>query len=139
MENITETNKSFVPRIFLGVVALQTYIRKIIRCMKSPFSQVLSHIETFIYLFFSLILCCRCSYTGPVAVLHLELLLMLLHQISCYLQLHHCLINNVPPNAYCFCLFLPARASEQGNVIGSVRIYIYIYIIYIYVYKKNCN
>ena len=23
--------------------------------------------------------------------------------------------------------FLPARASEQGNVIGSVRIYIYIY------------
>ena len=24
--------------------------------------------------------------------------------------------------------FLPARASEQGNVIGSVRIYIYIYI-----------
>ena len=30
---------------------------------------------------------------------------------------------------------LPARASEQGNVIGSVRIYIYIYI-YIYVQKK---
>ena len=29
-------------------------------------------------------------------------------------------------------LFLPARASEQGNVIGSVRVYIY-------VYKKNCN
>ena len=29
---------------------------------------------------------------------------------------------------------LPARASEQGNVIGSVRIYIYIYI---YVYKKK--
>ena len=25
----------------------------------------------------------------------------------------------------CFELFLPARASEQGNVIGSVRIYIY--------------
>ena len=24
--------------------------------------------------------------------------------------------------------FLPSRASEQGNVIGSVRIYIYIYI-----------
>ena len=24
--------------------------------------------------------------------------------------------------------FLPARASEQGNVIGSVRIYIYIYV-----------
>ena len=39
------------------------------------------------------------------------------------------------------CVFhrlLPARASEQGNVIGSVRIYIYIYI-YICVYKKNCN
>ena len=25
-------------------------------------------------------------------------------------------------------MLLPARASEQGNVIGSVRIYIYIYI-----------
>ena len=32
---------------------------------------------------------------------------------------------------------LPARASEQGNVIGSVRIYIYIYIyIYMCVQKK---
>ena len=31
---------------------------------------------------------------------------------------------------------LPARASEQGNVIGSVSVYIYIYI---YVIKKNCN
>ena len=30
---------------------------------------------------------------------------------------------------------LTARASEQGNVIGSVRIYIYIYI-YIYVQKN---
>ena len=29
-------------------------------------------------------------------------------------------------NHLCGCL-LPARASEQGNVIGSVRIYIYIY------------
>ena len=36
-----------------------------------------------------------------------------------------------------FPYFLPARASEQGNVIGSVRIYIYIYI-YICT-KKNCN
>ena len=36
---------------------------------------------------------------------------------------------------------LPARASEQGNVIGLVSVYIYIYII-IYIYmssKKNCN
>ena len=32
-------------------------------------------------------------------------------------------------------LLLPARASEQGNVIGSVRIYIYIYVCT----KKNCN
>ena len=32
-------------------------------------------------------------------------------------------------------LLLPARASEQGNVIGLVSI-IYIYI---YVIKKNCN
>ena len=32
-------------------------------------------------------------------------------------------------------LLLPARASEQGNVIGSVSVYIYIY----YVIKKNCN
>ena len=31
--------------------------------------------------------------------------------------------------------FLPARASEQGNVIGSVHIYIYIYVCI----KKNCN
>ena len=30
---------------------------------------------------------------------------------------------------------LPARASKQGNVIGSVRIYIYIYI-YVCVQKK---
>ena len=28
--------------------------------------------------------------------------------------------------SYTFSPFLPARASEQGNVIGSVRIYIYI-------------
>ena len=35
-------------------------------------------------------------------------------------------------------LLLPARASEQGNVIGSVSVYIYIYIyIYIYVIKKK--
>ena len=30
-------------------------------------------------------------------------------------------------------VLLPARASEQGNVIGSVRIYIYVCT------KKNCN
>ena len=30
--------------------------------------------------------------------------------------------------------FLPARASEQGNVVGSVRIYIYYIYIYIYIY-----
>ena len=35
-------------------------------------------------------------------------------------------------------LFLPARASEQGNVIGLVSVCIYIYIyIYIYVIKKK--
>ena len=34
---------------------------------------------------------------------------------------------------------LPARASEQGNVIGSVRIYIYIYIYMCVCKKKNCN
>ena len=34
-----------------------------------------------------------------------------------------------------FYTLLPARASEQGNVIGSVSVYIYIYIfIYIYIY-----
>ena len=32
-------------------------------------------------------------------------------------------------------MLLPARASEQGNVIGSVRLYIYIYI-YMCVQKK---
>ena len=36
-------------------------------------------------------------------------------------------------------LLLPARASEQGNVIGLVSMYIYILYIYIYVIKKNCN
>ena len=30
--------------------------------------------------------------------------------------------------------FLPARASEQGNVIGLVSVYIYIVVI-----KKKCN
>ena len=30
--------------------------------------------------------------------------------------------------AYSSSQFLPACASEQGNVIGSVRIYIYIYV-----------
>ena len=51
-------------------------------------------------------------------------------------SLHHCLQNH---HQYCIALninrpvvnlaeagLLPARASEQGNVIGSVRIYIYI-------------
>ena len=33
-------------------------------------------------------------------------------------------------------LYLPARASEQGNVIGSVSVYIYI-IIYIYMSSKK--
>ena len=37
-------------------------------------------------------------------------------------------------------LLLPARASEQGNVIGSVHIYMYIYIyIYVCVQKKFAN
>ena len=35
-----------------------------------------------------------------------------------------------------FRLLLPARASEQGNVIGSVSVYIYIYI-YIYMSSKK--
>ena len=33
---------------------------------------------------------------------------------------------------------LPARASEQGNVIGSVSVYIYIYI-YVTVPKKRAH
>ena len=37
----------------------------------------------------------------------------------------------------CICKYLPARASEQGNVIGSVSVYIYIYIYMSS--KKNCN
>ena len=45
---------------------------------------------------------------------------------------HNCKHNW--PNRY----LLPARASEQGNVIGSVSMYIYVYIyIYIYVIKKK--
>ena len=38
-------------------------------------------------------------------------------------------------NLFVFVILLPARASEQDNVIGSVRIYIYIYVCT----KKNCN
>ena len=37
-------------------------------------------------------------------------------------------------DVHMMCL-LPARASEQGNVVGSVRLYIYIYI-YVCVQKK---
>ena len=37
--------------------------------------------------------------------------------------------------AHFACPLLPARASEQGTVIGSVRIYVYIYI-YVCVQKK---
>ena len=32
------------------------------------------------------------------------------------------------------CALLPARASEQGNVIGLVSVYIYIYI-----YVRSCH
>ena len=32
-----------------------------------------------------------------------------------------------------YCLFIPACASEQGNVIELVSVYIFI------LYKKNCN
>ena len=35
-------------------------------------------------------------------------------------------------------VLLPARASEQGNVIGSVSVYIYIYM-YIYIYIYICH
>ena len=51
------------------------------------------------------------------------------------------IIQLLYPLLFIYFSFLPARASEQGNVIGSVRIYIYIYI-YIYMCvctKKNCN
>ena len=47
-----------------------------------------------------------------------QLLTMYLHTQSFH---HRCL--------------LPARASEQGNVIGLVSVYIYIYMSS----KKNCN
>ena len=40
----------------------------------------------------------------------------------------------LPPISLLLSLYLPACASEQGNVIGSVHMYIYIC-----VYKKNCN
>ena len=33
----------------------------------------------------------------------------------------------LPPISLLLSLYLPARASEQGNVIGSVRIYICVY------------
>ena len=50
------------------------------------------------------------------------------------------LISCVEINYECHKLkLLPARVSEQGNVIGSVRIYIYIYIYMCVCTKKNCN
>ena len=46
-------------------------------------------------------------------------------------------VENVIPLSKLIGLLLPARASEQGNVIGSVRLYIYIFIyIYMCVQKK---
>ena len=49
--------------------------------------------------------------------------------------MHVCIYIRMIEISIVHCPFLPERASEQGNVIGSVRIYIYIYI-YIYVQKK---
>ena len=37
-------------------------------------------------------------------------------------------VGPFPMSCHIFICVLPARASEQGTVIGSVRIYIYIYI-----------
>ena len=37
-------------------------------------------------------------------------------------------MNRNEVNTVYYIIFLPTRASEQGNVIGSVRIYIYIYV-----------
>ena len=44
------------------------------------------------------------------------------------------LLPGMPKNLLCKEELLPARASEQGNVIGLVSVYIYIYIC---VYKKK--
>ena len=59
------------------------------------------------------------------------------------LQLHHLILAFIIHNQIIFVYIykyihalLPARASEQGNIIGLVSVYIYIYI---YVIKKNCN
>ena len=48
-----------------------------------------------------------------------------------YISFFHLLVNGF--FCYLFPYFLRARASEQGNVIGSVRIYICVCT------KKNCN
>ena len=47
-------------------------------------------------------------------------------------------VENVIPLSKLIGLLLTARASEQGNVIGSVRIQ-YIYISIYVCTKKNCN
>ena len=80
-------------------------------------------IEQFGYSYVAAQVCAR-----SVALLQLVSLLLLLvnHFLVCsFLGL---------AKSFWFSGLLPARASEQGNVIGSVRIYIYIYI---YVYKKK--
>ena len=48
----------------------------------------------------------------------------------CHFRLHH-----IPLHTTFIVLFLPARTSEQGNVIESVRIYIYMCVC-VCVYKK---
>ena len=40
-----------------------------------------------------------------------------------YVVFNNCCSNNI--------IFLPARASEQGNVIGLVSVYIYMYVVVI--------
>ena len=59
---------------------------------------------------------------------------------SSKIKLHSGVYASIYVCRYEFCLvacfpLLPARASEQGNVIGSVRIYIYMCVCT----KKNCN
>ena len=62
------------------------------------------------------------------------------HEIFVRIYMKHSYFSNYFINFFCFIIelfvvcqdLLPARASEQGNVIGSVRLYIYIC-----VYKKK--
>ena len=74
-----------------------------------------------------------CLYIYHVVVIYcVYISIMLLFIVFIYLSCCYYLLCLYIYHAIIYCVHIsimlfPARASEQGNVIGSVRIYIYIY------------